>query len=412
MSVYQCWVEQRERLRERLRSAEDTAGATGALRHALAQVEQNAMAEQPDDLLRQQTGILFSCVKGSLGLLDITVATRVWVARAQAEKRKPRLWPWMLAVALGCMAWAGAYAYLRSLWLIWPAVAAAAALGIVGFFGLRRAQKPQPEDGDRLKVTAKPDTDQLFAALDAQMRGIDRYIHDFAYLNEQTALRSGGPDPHGIGALAELMEAIAGLEGEPGEDAAQAAQALLASLGVRALPYAPEAQRFFTVLPSVSGTRTLAPALVSSRDGALLQRGTAAVAAPGAPAAVPDPAVQDAPEGTAAAAEPSAPLRAAALTEPNAPLRAAALTEPNVPLRAAIHAEPSAPLRAAALTEPSAQLQAATLAEPSAPTGGPPAPASPAAVQATYANAPKAPYGEAEGSASPGESAGRPRSNA
>lgn len=336
MSVYQCWIEQRERLRERLRAAEDTAGATGALRHALAQVEQNAMAEQPDDLLRQQTGILFSCVKGSLGLLDISVATKVWEVRTRAEKPKPRLWPWMLAAALACVAWTGAYAYLRSLWLVWPAAAAAAVCMAVGFASLRRAQKPQPEDGDRLKVTAKPDTDQLFTALDAQMRGIDRYIHDFAYLNEQTALRSGGPDPRNIGALAELMEAVTGLEGEPGEDAAQAAEALLASLGVRALPYAPEAQRYFTVLPSVSGTRTLAPALLSSRDGALLQRGTAAVAA------------LETPDGAMAAAAVDASAGAAVPAAPDASAHSAAHAGTEVEAGAAHAGTPEAPANAPA----------------------------------------------------------------
>lgn len=306
MSVYQCWVEQRERLRERLHAADDAAGAAIALRHALAQVEQNAMAEQPDDLLRQQTGILFSCVKGSLGLLDITVSTRVWVAHTQADRPKARLWPWMLAAALLLLGWAGVYTYLRSQWLVWPAIAAAAVCAAVGFFSLRHARTPQPEDANRLKVTAKPDADQLFGAIDAQMRGIDRYINDFAYLNEQTALRSGGPDPRNVSALAELMEAVTGLEGEPGEDTAQAAESLLASLGVRALPYSQEEQRYFTVLPSISGTHTLAPALVSTRDGALLQRGTAAVAAqPGTPEAAAMPLPEGAPraQGGALAGE-------------------------------------------------------------------------------------------------------------
>jgi hypothetical protein len=47
---------------EHLRNAGD-ASAAYLTRHAIAQVEQNVMAEQPDDLLRQQTGILFACVK-------------------------------------------------------------------------------------------------------------------------------------------------------------------------------------------------------------------------------------------------------------------------------------------------------------------------------------------------------------
>ena len=49
MGAYQCWLAQRERLREALAATGDAAGAAYLTRHTLAQVEQNTMAEQPDD---------------------------------------------------------------------------------------------------------------------------------------------------------------------------------------------------------------------------------------------------------------------------------------------------------------------------------------------------------------------------
>lgn len=278
MGAYQCWATQRERLRETLSAAGDAAGAAYLVRHALSQVEQNTMAEQPDDLLRQQTGILFACVKTSLSLLDITQNTKVWVAQTATDKPKGGVWRWLLLLALALTAAIGFDAYVRGRWLLFAGAAAAAVLGVAGWLMQRRAGKQEAVwNADRLKVTAKPDTEQLFQAVEAQMRAIDRYINDFAYLNEQNALSHSAPDAQSIAVLADLMQAVYETEGEAGDDAAAAAEHLLASMGVRAAGYTPQDTRLFTVLPSISETRTLSPALVSAKDGTLLRRGIAAV---------------------------------------------------------------------------------------------------------------------------------------
>ena len=278
MGAYQCWTTQRERLRETLAAAGDAAGAAYLVRHTLSQVEQNTMAEQPDDLLRQQTGILFACVKTSLNLLDISLTSKVWVAQTAAGKPKGGVWRWLLLAALALAAGIGTFAYLRSQWLLFAAAATAAVLGTAGWLLQRRAAKQTGVfDEDRLKVTTMPDAEQLFKAVEAQMRAIDRYINDFAYLNEQSALSHSVPDAQSISVLADLMQAVYETDGEAGEDAAAAAEHLLASLGVRAAGYTPQDARLFTVLPSISETRTLSPALLATKDGALLRRGTAAV---------------------------------------------------------------------------------------------------------------------------------------
>ena len=278
MGAYQCWTTQCERLRETLAAAGDAAGAAYLVRHALSQVEQNTMAEQPDDLLRQQTGILFACVKTSLNLLDISLTSKVWVAQTAAGKPKGGIWRWLLLAAFTLAAGIGAFAYVRGQWLLFAAAATAAVLGTAGWLLQRRAAKQTGIfDEDRLKVTTKPDTEQLFQAVETQMRAIDRYINDFAYLNEQSALSHSVPDAQSISVLADLMQAVYETDGEAGEDAAAAAEHLLASLGVRAAGYTPQDARLFTVLPSISETRTLSPALLATKDGALLRRGTAAV---------------------------------------------------------------------------------------------------------------------------------------
>ncbi|MDD3214109.1 MAG: hypothetical protein PHY64_10565 [Eubacteriales bacterium] len=276
MSVYQCWVAQKQPLREALPA--DAQGISYQLRHALAQVEQNAMAEQPDDLLRQQTGILFSCFKTSLNLLDISVTTKVWVAQShKEEKKRSRPAAWWFSIACAVQLVAGLFAYAKGTALIWIPLASSLVSTIVGWIVAGRAPGTAAIPEDRLKVTAKPDTEKLFQAVDAQMKAIDRFINDFAYLNEQNALKNSSPDIRRIASLAELMQAVYECDGEAGEEAVAAAEKLLLGSGARAVSYTPEAEAMFNILPSLSQTRTLTPALVSQKDGTLLYRGTAAV---------------------------------------------------------------------------------------------------------------------------------------
>lgn len=287
MSAYQCWLAQRERLRESLKHTAEASSAAYLTRHTLAQVEQNTMAEQTDDLLRQQTGILFSCLKTSLNLLDISVSTKVWVAQSAAapvKKRSPGAWA--LALACGLMALAGWFAYARNLPALWIPLAAALLATAFGWISLSRTQHKQPLAEDQLRVTAMPEPDKLFAAIDAQMKAIDRYINDFSYLNEQSALLHSAPESGNVAHLASLMEAVENLDTPEAQDVTAAADRLLEGSGIRALRYTAADAGYFTVLPSLNETRTLAPALVSVRDGSLLRRGTAAVVmpTPGAPA--------------------------------------------------------------------------------------------------------------------------------
>lgn len=277
MSAYQCWLAQRERLRESLHATGDASGAVYLTRYALAQVEQNAMAEQPDDLLRQQTGILFSCCKTSLNLLDISVTTKVWVAQSHAQKPKKRFSYWAMLSACALQLALLVYAYSNKVWLLCVPSGGSFIATIIGWISLAKGRKPEEPNDDRLKVTARPDTEKLFAAIDAQMKSIDRYINDFAYLNEQNAIQNGSAYVENNALLAELMQAVYECEGDARDEAVSAAERLLESIGVRAVDYATADARLFNVLPSITETRTLVPALLSQKDGALLYRGTAAV---------------------------------------------------------------------------------------------------------------------------------------
>jgi len=112
------------------------------------------------------------------------------------------------------------------------------------------------------------------------MKAIDRYVNDFQYLNEQNALRGQAAEGKNIALYAALMEAVYECEEDAQDNAVAAAEQVLAGSGIRAVTFSPEEARLFNILPSLTESRTLVPALLSAKDGALLYRGTAAVAMP------------------------------------------------------------------------------------------------------------------------------------
>lgn len=280
MGAFECWCAQKEKLRESLKDIADTAGVAYAVRHALAQVEQNTMAEQTDDLLRQQTGILFSCVKTASQMLDVPVSQKVWVAAPrQKEKRagNPLLW----VVALLAQLAAGIYAYFTGQLIVWLLLLGALVVTGIALITAGKSRKRElPQD--EVRVTLHPDQERLFGLMDAQMHAIDRYVSDFAYLNEQSLGRQKAPDSKAVTLVADMLEALYECDDEARAGAGAAAIRMLEGLGLEAVEYSPESRHLFTTLPSKTETRTMIPAIVLRDDHKLLRRGTAAVRLSGA----------------------------------------------------------------------------------------------------------------------------------
>ena len=87
MSAFECWEEQRESLRAALKDQTSVADQVYAIRHALMQTEQNTLAQQSDEVLRQQMGVLFSLVKGSVSFLETPVAVTSTTVRPATSSR-------------------------------------------------------------------------------------------------------------------------------------------------------------------------------------------------------------------------------------------------------------------------------------------------------------------------------------
>lgn len=276
MSVFEHWEQQKQSLRASLSAQGDLAGVAYAVRHALLQVEQNALAALEDDVLRQQAGVLFSGLKNSVGLMEANVMTTVWVPQSRKAKtgRAGRVTLWTAAALLQVLG--GLFCYFKGFWLGWILALSALAVAACALFAARR--KAAPESGlDEVRVTVKPDIDRLFSLMDGQLRAIDRYLNDFTYLNDQLRGGTEGADGATLARVADLLEALYECDDEARASVQEAARQMLEGMGLCALDYSDESRRLFTALPSKSETRTLSPAIVSKQDYRLLRRGTAAV---------------------------------------------------------------------------------------------------------------------------------------
>ena len=276
MNTFENWEEQKPALKAALTEQSDLSGVVYSVRHALLQTEQNTLSQMEDDVLRQQIGIIFSSLKTSVGLLEANVMTKVWVPQSQKVTGvKSKSYLWIIAAFLQITV--GLVCYFKNLTLGWVLALAALVVTAFALFTTTRKKALVTSSMDEVRITLKPDIDKLFGLLDAQLRAIDRYVSDFAYLNEQ--LRGGAEctDTATLTRVADLLEALYDCEEEVRAPAEDAAKQMLEGMGLRALDYSSESRKLFSALPSKSETRTLSPAIVSIADYRLLRRGTAAV---------------------------------------------------------------------------------------------------------------------------------------
>ena len=274
MNILQHWQNQKDALRSVLTDRISAADAVRHVRHALLQVEQNALAEMDDDLLRQQASVLMGSLKGSVGLLEAHGTAQIWVAQKIGSARSSSKMLWQIAA--GVLAALAVWCGFRDEWLAMAMAFIGLAIGVCALFTERKeAAAILPKD--EVQTTVTVDIDRLFAILDGQLRSMDRYLSDFSYLNDQARGGAESADPITLSRAADLMEALYECDEAERAPAEEAARRLLEKLGLQAVDYCEEQSKLFNALPSKSVTRTLSPAIVSVKDQQLLRRGTAAV---------------------------------------------------------------------------------------------------------------------------------------
>lgn len=279
MTAYECWQEQREALGAELAKQQDLQDVIFAVRHALLQTEQNVLASQNDDVLRQQMGVLFALLKNSISLVKVPLTSTTWTAASRRnEKRLGRGFPLLLCASFlllaGCL-----WSYAKSDLLGWLLPLYAALLAVIGLWICHtETKKNAAPTKQSAKVTHSVDVQILLSTIDTQILMIDRCRNDFAYLNQTLRTATDRISTKNLEAIADLLEAIYACDDDLRLQAEDAMNQLLDEMGLEAIVYSPEHGRLFNQLPSMNTTRTLCPAILSAEDHRLLRRGTAVVA--------------------------------------------------------------------------------------------------------------------------------------
>lgn len=278
MTALENWQEQRTALAKELKDQREISDILYSVRHALMQTEQNTLAAQTDDVLRQQLGVLFGLLKNSVNLLNIPATATTWTPYAKKKKPRPGL-PFLFGAAL-ILILTVVWMYAKGDLLGWLLPLATLVLGLVGIAANDRARRKE-EAGlfAEQRTTHTLDTEQLLGAIEAQIVMIDRCTTDFAYLNRSLRNPAGSAGWQNLDAVSELLETIYAYDDDLRTQAGDAMQQLLIEMGLEAVDFDPENERLFTQLPSKNMTRTLCPALLSAEDHRLLRRGTAVVRA-------------------------------------------------------------------------------------------------------------------------------------
>ncbi|MBE5802509.1 MAG: hypothetical protein E7319_09520 [Clostridiales bacterium] len=278
MTAFEHWQNERDALHSVISAQQDINGVVYEIRHAILQTEQNTLAAQSDDVLRQQTGVLFSMLKNSVSLLSAPISSTTWVAASKRkEKRHSGALPLMIA-AFFAMVSAGLWGYARGDLLGWMLPLAALVLACIAMvIDAGERKKKTQQNSENVRVTFTPDPDKLLAVIDGQMRSLDRCINDFSYLNDTLRNPGGSVGKQNLNAVSELLEVIYSYDEDLRSQADDAVTHLLSGYGLVALEYTRERSKLFNALPSKNMTRTICPAIVSAEDHRLLRRGTAVV---------------------------------------------------------------------------------------------------------------------------------------
>ena len=278
MTAYECWQEQREALGAELAKQQDMQDVIYATRHALLQTEQNVLATQSDDVLRQQMGVLFALLKNSISLMNVPITSTTWTAASRRNKKRlGRGFPLLLTAGFLLLA-ACLWCYAKKDLLGWLLPLGGIVLALIGL-GINRseAKKAYVPPKEQARVTHTVDPQVFLSAIDGQILMIDRCANDFAYLNQTLRTASDSISTKNLEAIADVLEAIYAYDDDLRPQAEDAMNQLLHEMGLETMAYSPEHSKLFSQLPSKNATRTLCPAILSAEDHRLLRRGTAVV---------------------------------------------------------------------------------------------------------------------------------------
>ena len=238
-----------------IESAEDAPSRVSAAQNVMEQIACVLAQEEQDDAIRQRQQAVFAALKRAPGMLSCAGAQGELVITAGEKKQKAgKAKVSLKTVGAGILALLAAYELIDGQLIFAFLQLCGGALVLFG--------------GGALSLPALPA---------AKARGVAT-VDEKALLEREAGLMrlSGTADEATIDLLCAMLEAKASGRADAGERVLNLAQQVLHMLGMEAVYFSADTAAYFDVLPTLSGERTIRPAII--KDGKLLRRGVAAKA--------------------------------------------------------------------------------------------------------------------------------------
>lgn len=276
MEAYAAFEARQEEIRKRLLAAGTPEEAALAATMAMEQIAAELAQDEGDEAARQRQQAVMAALRRAPVLLRAARAQGRLVLESGAQEKGGRLKTGLLA--------AGALVlFALALFELIDGRPLFAALQIAGaaLLALGGAKAPQAQSA-RAEATLTVDADALLRAMGELCQAADICVSDLALLERDGAAArlSGEADEAMLDLLVSLLEARATGRADVALRSLDQAETYLRRLGVTPVWFErgdAENARMFDLLPTLSGERTIRPALM--KDGRLIRRGVAACAA-------------------------------------------------------------------------------------------------------------------------------------
>ncbi len=280
MNAITVFEERKEDFRAQLDAAADEKARIAAAQFALEQIACVLAQQEQDDIARQRQQAVLAVARRAPELLACAGAEGELVLAPAKKKKKPvRAAYGAKAIGAAILALLAAHELIDGQFIFAALQMAGGALVLLGGGALPARFGAAGAAQARGIVTI--DADALLARVGDLCRAADVCVSDLSLLEKEAGLSrlSGTADEAMIDLLMAMMEAKASGRADAGERMLSLAEQYLRMLGMEAVMYSQDTEDCFDVLPTLTGERTIRPALF--KDGKLIRRGVAARAMEG-----------------------------------------------------------------------------------------------------------------------------------
>lgn len=276
MNAVTAFEHRKDQLKDQLLTAKDTQQAVLACTMALEQTACELAQDEQDEAARQRQQAVMAIVRRVPAILQAARARGELILPEEETAAQPGgVSRYMQLAGVFALCGLAVYEYMTG----YTGAAFIQAMGALLFVAGSMRMSGRQEERAKARGVAFLDADVVIAQLTALCEAADICLEDLVLVEKagSHARLSGSADDAMLDLLVALMEAKTSGRDEMAMRSLSLAEEYLHMLGVEIVSYSAEQAAMFDTLPTLSGARTVRPALV--KDGRVIRRGVAAVAA-------------------------------------------------------------------------------------------------------------------------------------